>query len=285
MIFLRSLAFNLYFYSLTFVLSIVGIGVRIFAPARTADFARFWIRLVLRAAERICGITLELSGREHLPEGGAMLLAAQHQSAYDTLIWMLLLPRTTYVVKQELMRLPLFGPLLKGAGMIGVDRKAGSVALKQLTADAQEATRQGRQIVIFPEGTRVAPGVRVPLRPGIAALATRLDLPVIPVATDSGRHWGRRSFLRSPGPIHVAICPPLAIDAGTTPLLERIVESWITAEHSFGVPGDNSVGEQPADVANPNIATGNSLVSNSFSTRDGEEPTSHTRDQAVDELH
>ncbi len=233
MIFLRSLAFNFYFYSLTFVLSVLGIGVRLLAPARTADFARFWIRLVLGGAERLCGITLELSGREHLPKDGAMLLAAQHQSAYDTLIWMLLLPKTTYVVKQELMRLPLFGPLLKGAGMIGVDRKAGSVALKQLTADAQEATRQGRQIVIFPEGTRVAPGTRVPLRPGIAALATRLDMPVIPVATDSGRHWGRRSFMRYPGPIHIAICPPLSLDAAKLPMLDRISQSWIKAEQSF----------------------------------------------------
>ena len=277
MIFLRSLVFNLYFYSLTFVLSLVGIGVRIFAPARTADFARFWIRLVLRAAERVCGITLELSGREHLPQDGAMLLAAQHQSAYDTLIWMLLLPKTTYVVKQELMRLPLFGPLLKGAGMIGVDRKAGSVALKQLTADAQEATRQGRQIVIFPEGTRVAPGVRVPLRPGIAALATRLELPVIPVATDSGRHWGRRSFLRFPGPIHVAICPPLALDNGKTSMLDRITDSWIKAEQDFVPPGDNSVGDTMLNHPDPIVEAGNSLVLNGFPTREGEQPHDDTR--------
>jgi 1-acyl-sn-glycerol-3-phosphate acyltransferase len=241
MITLRALAFNLYFFGLTAVLGVVGLFVRAFARRRIFDFARFWARLVIAGARHICGIRVSVSGLEHLPAHGPALLASEHQSAFDTLIWMTLLARPSYVVKHELTRIPLFGPLLAPAGMIPVDREAGAAALRGLLGQARQARQEGRQIIIFPQGTRVEPGQRVRLQPGIAAIAAHLDLPVTPVATDSGAHWGRRAFLKFPGTIHIAIGPPIEGSTRRGELLAAIEAFWREAEAACYRPVDNSV--------------------------------------------
>ena len=130
MVFLRSLLFSFWFYGLTTVLGVAGIFVRLLARHRALGFARFWIRLSLAGLRAICGIEYRVTGREHLPAAGAALLASQHQSAFDTLVWFLLLPAPSYVMKRELTRVPLFGPLLLPAGMIPIDRRAGAAALR-----------------------------------------------------------------------------------------------------------------------------------------------------------
>ena len=108
------------------------------------------------------------------------MIASRHQSAFDTFVWLTLVPRCSYVLKRELLRIPLLGPLIPLAGMIAVDRSGGAGALRGLMRDGDRAVREGRQIVIFPEGTRAEPGAILPLQPGIAALAARTRLPVIP---------------------------------------------------------------------------------------------------------
>ena len=243
MIVLRSLAFHAYFYLWTFLCCVAGIPLRLASPARSRALARVWVAFALAGARHLCGIRLVLRGAEHLPAGGAALLASQHQSVFDTLIWTSLLPRPCYVVKQELMRLPLFGEMLRRTGMIGVDRAAGAQALKRLLLDSAAASADGRQLVIFPEGTRVGPDDPLVLQPGIAAMSSRLGLPVIPVATDSGRRWGRRAFRMVPGPIHVTICQPLPLNQGRPVLLAAIRDSWSEAARHFDEAVDNSVGE------------------------------------------
>ena len=119
---------------------------------------------------------------ERIPEGAA-LIAARHQSAFDTFVWMTLLPRCCYVV-QELLRIPLLGKVIIGSRMIVIDRAAGSAALCALLREGDRAVHEARQIVIFPEGTRSEPGSVRELRPGVAVLAARTKLPIIPVATD-----------------------------------------------------------------------------------------------------
>jgi 1-acyl-sn-glycerol-3-phosphate acyltransferase len=128
---------------------------------------------------------------------------------------MTLLPRCCYVVKQELLSIPLFGKLIIGSRMIAIDRTAGSAALRALLREGDRAAREARQIVIFPEGTRSEPGSVRELQPGVAALAARTKLPVIPVATDSGRCWGRRAFRKRPGVIRIVVGEPIP------PTLER----------------------------------------------------------------
>ena len=238
---LRAFAFNAYFFGLTTIMAIIGIGVRVFAPGAVLAYAKFWSRLVIQGAARICGIRAVITGWEHLPASGPLLLASQHQSAFDTLVWMTLLPAPSYVIKQELTRIPLFGPLLIGAGMIPVDRTAGASAMRGMLQATGHARDTGRQIIIFPEGTRLAPGERVKLQPGIAAMATRLEMPVYPVATDSGLRWGRRAFLKYRGPVHIAIGAPIAAGTPRAALLDGIESFWRSAERASYRPVGKSV--------------------------------------------
>ena len=223
---LRSAVFNAWFFGLTTVIGVWGLGVRWLAPHQALAVARLWSRLVLAGLRRICGIQVVVTGREHLPASGPALIASQHQSAFDTLIWLELVPRAAYVHKVELQRVPLFGPLLALAGQIGVDRSAGLSAMRSLLRGADRAAAEGRQIVIFPEGTRTDPGEIVPLQPGVAGIAARTRLPVIPVATDSGLRWRRRGFRKSPGTIHVIIGAPLRAGLSSADLLAALRTSW-----------------------------------------------------------
>jgi 1-acyl-sn-glycerol-3-phosphate acyltransferase len=218
---LRSLLFNLFFFATTFALALYGAPLRRIAPTRAAGLVRFWARLELAGARTICGIRYAVSGLEHVP-GGAALLASQHQSTFDTLVWFLLLPNCSYVAKRELTRIPLFGALMRPAGLIVVDRAGGGAALRALVRDARRVAAEGRQIVIFPEGSRAEPGRPLPVQPGIAALAAATRLPVIPVLTDSGRCWGRRAFRKRAGTITIRVLPPLPPDLPREALTERL---------------------------------------------------------------
>jgi len=222
MIFLRSLAFNLFHFGSTFVVLIPGLVIHFFFPARALGLAIFWARLQIAAVRVICGIRLRVTGLEHLPGTGPALIASRHESAFDTLIWLTLVPRVSYVVKTELTRIPVFGGLLRTSGMIPVDRSGGATTMRELMRAGRRAVQDGRQIVIFPEGTRGEPGELLALQPGIAALAASTHLPVIPVVTDSGRYWGRRAFRKYPGTIHLEILPPLPTDLQRPALMARL---------------------------------------------------------------
>jgi 1-acyl-sn-glycerol-3-phosphate acyltransferase len=237
----RSAAFTLCYFALTFLLCLFGVGVRIVARQRALGLAQFWVRRVIALMRPLAGIRLEVTGLEHLPVGRPCIIASQHQSEFDTLVWMVLVPRAAYVMKHELTRIPLFGPLLLAAGMIKVDRAGGAAAMRRLLRDASEAAQAGRQIVIFPEGTRVPPGRRVALQPGIAAIAARTALPVIPVATDSGRCWPRDLLGRRAGVIHVAIGPPIPPDTPREDLLASIEMFWRRSEQAAFQPVDKHV--------------------------------------------
>jgi 1-acyl-sn-glycerol-3-phosphate acyltransferase len=243
MMLLRSTAFNAWFYGLTFVLALWHWAFT-HRPDALAGAGRHWAELVLAGLKRICGIDFMVTGQEHLPVSGAALIAPMHQSAFDTVVWFLLVPQCTYVLKQELIRIPVFGRLALRLSMIPVDRAAGAGAMRDLIRRSVAAAAEGRQIVIFPEGTRMAPGAPFRLHPGVAAIATRTGLPVIPVATNSGHHWGRRAFVKRPGTIHVAILPPLPTGLKRDALMTRLSAAYAEgyADLTTGKPVDNSVG-------------------------------------------
>ena len=203
--------------------------------------AALWARIVLFGLSRLCGIEVRIIGLDNLPTTGPALIASAHQSAFDTMVWLTLLPRCCYVLKQELTRIPLFGWLIPFTGMIAVDRSAGGAAIRHLLREADRAVREERQIVIFPEGTRATPGVKLPLQPGIVALAARTKLPVIPVATDSGRCWSRRAFRKFPGTIHIVVHEPLPPGMPREALMAAL-EAKIQDTGCAGTVVDNSVG-------------------------------------------
>ena len=238
---LRSVLFNLFFFLSTFLLLFPGTLVRLIAPERVLGYATAWARFELAALRVICGIRFHVTGREHLPGSGAALVASRHQSAFDTLVWMILVPRCCYVLKRELLKIPLFGGMVRDARMIAVDRDAGAAALRALVKQGEEAAAAGRQIVIFPEGTRADPGARLPLQPGIAALAGRLGLPVIPVATNSGLFWGRRAFRKCPGTIQIVVGPTIPPELPRRELMQRLEAALRDNHEPSGVPVDKSV--------------------------------------------
>ena len=248
MIWLRSALFNLYFFSTTFLLTLVGTAVRLVAPQRVISVAMLWARVQVAGARAICGIRLEVSGRDNLPAEGPALIASRHQSAFDTMVWLTLVPRCCYVLKQELMRIPLFSDLIRAVGMIAVDREGGAGALRHLLRSADQAVRTNMQIIIFPEGTRAEPGAALPLQPGIAAVAARTKLPVIPAITDSGRCWGRRAFRKRPGVIHIHILPPIADGTPRETLMQELDSALRTEIAPAENPVDNIVGEWAAEL-------------------------------------
>jgi len=170
--------------------------------------ARFWIHGLMLIARVFCGLGYEVRGRERVPAGAA-LIAAKHQSAWDTLIFHVLLDDPVFVLKKELFGVPFVGWYLRKSGNISIDRSAGMKALKLMTSEAREAFADGSQVIVFPEGTRAAPGSRNPYHPGIAALYTAAEMPVVPVALNSGMFWGRRSLHKYAGTITLEFLEPI----------------------------------------------------------------------------
>ena len=236
---LRSALFNVVFFAATFLLALYGTVLRFVAPRRVLPLARFWARLITASARVICGIRLQVSGK--LPTGAA-LIASKHESAFDTLIWLTLVPDACYVLKHELLRIPLFGTLIRKARMIAIDRSGGASSLRSLLRAGERAAREGRQIIIFPEGTRAEPGTVLPLQPGVAALAARTGLPVIPVVTDSGRRWSRRAFRKQPGVIHIVLLPPIGPVSTRIELLSALEAAFRSDPETAARLVDNSVG-------------------------------------------
>jgi len=209
MIFIRSLLFNVAFYFWTSLMFLLSLPALLLPVGAVWGLGRVWVCGTVLLLRIFVGLTHEVRGLAHrLP--GAALYAVKHQSAWDTLIFALLLDRPAIVLKQELLNLPLFGWYMRKCRMIPVDRKGRGAALKRMAADARDRASAGRPILIFPEGTRVAPGQRRPYQPGAAALYGALGLPVVPVALNSGLFWGRRSFHKLPGRIVVEFLPPIA---------------------------------------------------------------------------
>jgi 1-acyl-sn-glycerol-3-phosphate acyltransferase len=231
MITLRSALFNAVFFVTTFVYTMAATVVRLVSRRRVLGVATAWAHTLVLAARIICGIRLEVTGLDRIPPGAA-LISSRHQSAFDTFVWLTLLPRCCYVLKQELMRVPLFGSLIAAAGMIPIDRAAGPAAIRILLRESDRAVREGLQIVIFPEGTRSEPGKPQPMQSGILALATRTGLPIIPVSTDSGCCWGRRAFHKRPGVIHIAIGEPIPPTADRRALAQALERGMGTLDAS-----------------------------------------------------
>lgn len=208
----RALAFNLVFWLGTMVFGIAGLPF-LLTPRRTAmRFGRFWAQAVLLALKCIVGLDGEIRGRENIPPGGG-LIAMKHQSMYDTLLLPPLLVDPAVVVKRELQYVPFYGWYAMRAGSIFIDRKGGAGALRRMVAAAKRATTAGRPVVIFPQGTRTAPGAAVtdetPYQPGVAALYRELGVPLVPAAVNSGLYWGRRAFMKRRGRVIVEFLPAI----------------------------------------------------------------------------
>ncbi len=183
--------------------------------------AKIWVRGIMTLAKAIVGIDAVTTGREHVPQG-ACIIAAQHQSSYETYRMFLELDRPTFVLKRELILIPIIGWFMTRIGLIGIDRSAGAGAMRKMLRKAQTALDNGHQLVIFPEGTRTAPGSVRPYRPGIAALYAYCNAPVIPMALNSGALWGKTRILKLPGTIEFRFLPPLPVGMDKDTMLKTL---------------------------------------------------------------
>jgi len=180
----------------------------------------------------LLGIRHEVRGRENLPATPSVILA-KHQSAWETVALQDLVPEDTYcvfVLKRELLRLPFFGWGLAALQMISIDRAAGREALNQVVAQGADRLRRGFWIIVFPEGTRVAPGETRRYKPGGAHLAVQAGVPVVPVAHNAGELWPRNAFVKTPGEVVVSIGPAIDPTGLTLDEVNRRAEAWIEGE-------------------------------------------------------
>jgi 1-acyl-sn-glycerol-3-phosphate acyltransferase len=208
MIAIRSAVFNFVFY-LNLTLFLVLGSPLLLAPRIWAIRAlQWWAKSSLWWLRILCGITMEVRGRENIP-GGAVLVAGKHQSLWETFAILPLLDDPCMVLKRELTFIPFFGWFSMKFRMIAVERSAGSSALRNLVKDAKREIAAGRQIVIMPEGTRKFPDDPPDYKPGAAALYSQLNVPCVPFGLNAGLYWPRRKFLRRPGTIILEFLPAI----------------------------------------------------------------------------
>ena len=188
-----------------------------------------WARSMIWWLRVTCGIRHEVSGLEHLPKTPSIILS-KHQSAWETLAFQAIFPTQVYVLKRELLWIPIFGWGLAMSSPIAIDRSAGREALKKLVSKGEHRLQQGLWVVIFPEGTRKAPGEKGKYQIGGAWLATHTKTQVVPVAHNAGRFWPKNSFIKKPGVIHLHIGKPIAATGMKADALNQQVEHWIESE-------------------------------------------------------
>ena len=221
MIVLRALLFNLVLFLSGAVFLSLSMPALLMPRRFTILVGDIWFSFLLFALRIICGISHEIRGLENIPDTPC-IIAAKHQSAWDTFAFVTFIEDAAYVIKQELTRIPVYGWLLIKAAMVPVDRAAGAKALRNMIRTARSRLADGRHIVIFPEGTRTAPGQRRSYLPGVAALYSQLGVPVVPVALNSGLFWPRRAFLKRPGHIVVELLPPIPSGLPRREFMERL---------------------------------------------------------------
>ena len=207
-IFLRSLVYNVLFYALLVFWILVAIPTYLMPPRAFMAVAKAWARSSIWLMRVICNTKVEYRGMEKIPEG-PLIVASKHQSMWETFALMQFFDAPLFIYKRELAWIPLFGWYLMKAKMIGVDRKGGMRSLMEMARRAPKEIRSGRQLIIFPEGTRTPVGAPPDYMTGVGQIYASSGVPCIPVALNSGLFWPRRTFMRYPGTLVVEFLDPL----------------------------------------------------------------------------
>lgn len=209
MLILRSVVFNALFYLCLVILMIVGLPTLLWGRHAIFRLARLWARISLWLLAAICKLHVEFRGVENIPKGG-IVVAAKHQSIWETFALLVFFPDFAFILKRELVLIPLFGWYLARSKQIAIDRSDGRTALTQATESARRLLADGREVLIFPEGTRRPVGSAPLYKFGVAHIYAQCGVPCLPVALNSGLFWARRSFRRRPGRVLVEFLAPIA---------------------------------------------------------------------------
>jgi 1-acyl-sn-glycerol-3-phosphate acyltransferase len=220
----RAILFQILFYGWTVLLAFAYLPVLVLPRGAIVGCTRFWSGSALLLLRVVVGLRYRVEGMENLPEG-RFVVASKHQSAWDTIVMPVIFPDPVVILKKELLQIPFYGWYARKHGMIGVDRKAGASALRAMVGDASDAAARGQTLIMFPEGTRTTPGECRPYQRGIAGLYGKLDLPIVPVALNSGLFWGRRNAFIQPGLITVSILPPIPPGLSPADFMARLEDA------------------------------------------------------------
>jgi 1-acyl-sn-glycerol-3-phosphate acyltransferase len=224
----RSLAFAALFY-LWSALVVIAMTPLLLGPRRwIIGPVRVWARVTTGLLGAICGVRVAFRGREHL-QAGPVLIGAKHLCMFDTIAPLTVFADPCYVMRENLFRIPFYGWLARKSGMIGIDREGEAKALRLLLASAKARIAEGRQLVIFPEGTRVAPGTKGEYKPGVAALYRAIGAGCTPMATNSGVHWPAHGFMRRPGTIVYEFLEPIPAGLPREAFMQRLETALETA--------------------------------------------------------
>ena len=252
MLALRSLAFNLCFYAMTTVLAVVGLPTLV-SGRSVLRLARTWGRITLWLLRVVAGTRVEFRGLENIPQG-PLLVAAKHQSALETLALCTVLPDFAYILKRELLLIPLIGWYLSRSGMVAIDRSKGTRAMSLMNAAAGEAIRRGRRLIIFPEGTRRPVGAAPAYKQGLSHLYVALNVPCLPVALNTGLFWARNSLVRRPGTAVIEFLPPIP-PGMSRQAFQVLVEQRVEAASNALVEGGRQDLAQAGHVVPPTEAS------------------------------
>ncbi len=229
MIRLRSILFNLVMWAMVIPFALLTLLLIPMSAPRRSHIIAGWARFVMRWLALSCNLKYRVIGRENIQSHPCVILS-KHQSAWETIAFQDIFPPQIWVLKRELLWLPFFGWALWALRSIAIDRSAGREALKQLVSQGKDRLAMGLSVVVFPEGTRVAPGRKGKYHIGGAWLATHTGATVIPVAHNAGEFWRKNSLLKHPGTITVSIGKPIDTTGMKPDDLNKQVESWIEAE-------------------------------------------------------
>ena len=235
-IFIRSLIFNILFYPVFLFWAIIALPTLVLPRAALLRVASWWAKTNILLMRLVCGIKVEFRGAEKIPKG-PLIVASKHQSMWETISLLHFFDAPFFVLKRELRRIPLFGLFLIKADMIAIDRKAGGRALMAIMKRAIAEVRRGRQFVIFPEGTRTAPGAPPDYKRGVVQIYADCGVPCLPVALNSGLFWPRRTFMRYPGTLVVEFLDPIPPNLPREEFFNRLRSVIEEASHRLVAAG------------------------------------------------
>lgn len=229
LLWVRSLLFAMGQWVITPLYALIAILTFPLPPLARYRIISGWARIMLRWLRITCGIRYRVIGRQNIPNTPAIILC-KHQSAWETLALQEIFPPQVWVLKRELLWIPFFGWGLAMTSPIAINRAAGREALKQLVSQGKARLKHGFCVVVFPEGTRVAPGQTGKYHIGGAWLATHSKTPAVPVAHNAGEFWGKNTFIKKPGMITVSIGSPIDTSSLKPDQLNEMVQQWIEQE-------------------------------------------------------
>ncbi len=244
---IRSVLFNILFYLVLLLLIVAALPTLLMPRRAILSVAKLWARTNQWLLRTVCGITVEYRGLEKIARG-PLIVACKHQSSWETFALLPLLPDPVYIMKRELMWIPLFGWYTWKAGMIPVDRSKGSEALAEMNVRVGRELARNRQIIIFPEGTRRAPGAEPRYKYGVVHLYLETGAECLPIALNSGLFWPRRSVLRYPGTIRVEVLDRIPHGLSKVAFFELLQREIEGATAQLVNMGERDLAGQRSDV-------------------------------------